>query len=267
MNERLARINADYDAPVNVRVSTSIHPGQLAGHGEHLVDDLGGEGMQIYAAGRAAMKLMYTSMGKIDSAYVANLITVPKVGLVKGKASSAPVFEKILDPAKAPELASSMASEMSRANAGVTRQVEKIGESIKSLEQRIAAATSHANPERASVIQNSAELRAHVKALPAEQRTHWVQQRIADKDVAHAICNASCWSSGLEPDQHKILIQFAREAHAPRETRQVNAAHAIVEKINQGARSFGQQYYERLPTTRKSEGDKALDMLKGSAVS
>jgi hypothetical protein len=268
-NPRLERINQDYDLPINARVSTSIHPGQLAGHGEALVDDMGGEGTEIYAAARGAMKLMYQSMAKIDTAYVANLITVPKVGLVKGKASSAPIFEKILDPAKAPELASSMGAEMSRANAGVTRMVGKIEEGIKSLEQRITAATTHATPDRASVVQNASEIRAYIKGLKPESRTGWIQDRITsgDKDVAHAVCNASCYTAGLDPQQHAMMKTIARETFAPRETRHVNAAHAVVDKINAGARAYGTAYYERLPTTRKSEGDKALDMLKGSATS
>lgn len=262
-NELLERINGSYTAPINVNVPTSIHPDQLSGHGETLI----GIAPDAYSAGRAALKKMYESASNIDAAHTATLVTVPKVGLVRGKASSAPVYEKIVDPARAPELASSMAADFQRTAAGVDRFMQKIDGSIAALESKIAAATTHPTPDRSSVVQTSAEIRQFVKDMNPGERATWVQQQITagDKDVAHAVLSSSCYTSGISKESHQILREFAREKFAPAETAAVKSIHAIKAKIDQAGRSYGQHYYDRLPSTRVSEADQAMAKLKGGA--
>jgi len=72
-NERLDRLNADTDVPINTHVSTSLHPGMVADHGAVLVDDRGGPGMEGYVAARSALKSLHESATAIDTAHASLL--------------------------------------------------------------------------------------------------------------------------------------------------------------------------------------------------
>jgi hypothetical protein len=257
-NERLAQINADSAATVSSRVSPTLHPDNIAPLGELLVD--GGPSEAAYSAGRKALQSMSEAMVEIDSAHKSLLKPVARGG-------NSNMVEMIVPPERAAELASAMGQKASRTAAHVERCMQRVDQSIESLEQVISARTKHPRPSAPEVVQEAAEIRAYVKSLKEGTRNGFLHKaaEAGDLTVVSAVLNASPWISGITPDELSVLKMFARDAFAPKESKQADALRKVRASIEGGMSAFATQYHRLVPRVSEDKPAAALARLKAGA--
>lgn len=81
------------------------------------------------------------------------------------------------------------------------------------------------------------EVRAHVKALPTEQRMSVIQKAIVESDheVATAVLGAPAMLSGIEGGMQKVLLRQYHEKNNPAATKRLKAMQGAKELVEQRA--------------------------------
>jgi hypothetical protein len=258
-NERLAQINADSAAAISSRTSPTLSPENIAPLGELLVDGGSGPAEAAYAAGRKALQSMQTSMSEIDDAH--RSLLKPSA---RGNSNN---LEMIVPPERAAELSSAMGQKASRVAAHVERCMQRVDQSIESLEQVVAARTKHPRPTAPDVVQEASEIRTYVRNLKQGTRTSFLHSAAESGDltVVAAVLNASPWVSGITPEEHGTLKMFAREAFAPKESKQADALRKVRRAIEGGMSAFATQYHRLVPKVAEDRPAAALARLKAGA--
>ena len=265
-NEQQQAIDKDTHCEVNAKISSSMHPDNLANVAGILVDGSPGVAGQGYGAARQALRALHLAAVDIDNAHSAMLH--PMAEGVPGHASAnGPVIEMAIPPEKTAELSAAMASRASRAGAQVERADQKIAETMQALEETITRATKHPTPDRASIVQEASEIRTYVKNLPSGKRMSFLHDACdrGELNVVSAVIHASPWVSGITPSEQQLIVGFARDAFAPRELNQAKALAHARGKIDEAMSAFKREYSRRLPKVIHDPGVNALRKLREAA--
>ncbi len=256
-NARLEEINEGTAAQLDVQVGLGLHPDSISMHGTTLVDGVSGPGETVYTAARSAMASMYSGLSDLEKANTAMLVPTPV-----GKET------KMLVPDnRKAELGAAMNQKFTSVAKAVDRNGAVIDEAIATLSQRIAIATTNPNKDRVSVSQAASEIRAHVKALKNSlERMDFVRNAIEDGDIeiASAVLQTSCYTSGLNKQEHAIVRGMAESKFAPRETAQRDAATKVRAALQAASSNFLGRYAKLVPQAAPSKQDEALRRLRGA---
>jgi hypothetical protein len=258
-NEILDKTNAETTTKLHTKVGLAVHPDSLLPLGETLCD-AGGHGQVAYAAGRRALGALYETEASIHDALDA-MSEPTQVGL-KGSVTKVEV-----PYARRAELAANMGTAAHRAYRAYEVNTQAVEEAVAKLAGNVESALTDPNANRASHVQTASEIRRYVANLASGDRMMFLQKAIKDGDVdiAHAVLAASCYVSGLDKNEFKLIRDHAALHLAPRDFNQLNAARQILDTLNRAGDKFITTVGKLRPKVEPSPGEAAMARLKGVA--
>ena len=264
-SDKLLQMNEQTDHPLNGSVSPAMHPRMLDDLGPVLVDqEHSGTSIDGYAAGRSALKALYSSADAIQKAREAVSRPLPIIGAIYAK-GSAPILRMQVLPEKAGELSNAMAASAARAAANVERNSDVVDRSIAKLNSFIAAKTSNSKANETAIAHEAQQIRQYVSNLkePSRQST-FLKAAVDDGDhaVVTAVLGASPFASGLSREQHQILRSFAEQKFAGPELRQRDALVDVAKKIQTAMSGYALHYSKMLPKVVTDPSAASLAALK-----
>lgn len=191
--------------PVRADVPIDLHPDALGGHAK-VLDVETTIGRYALADGRTALTLAYTAIASLNDAEKA----------VREATGEAP--EAFFDAAD---------KAVRRATSQLDARVASLSNHIKALETRVAEAL--ASPSAVA-----AEIRSHVKALPANKRTTFAHEAIQrdDKTTVAALLAAPSFLSGLDDKELGLVRTRAAAKFAPVDASQLTATREVLDKVH-----------------------------------
>ena len=273
MNDRLTRIIEDTAAPVTAKVTPSLHPDVLLKHGDVCVDGGGGAAEAGWAAARTALKIIYDGTNTMIAARDALLEEV-EVG--KAASTGKPITQRRVPDNRTVELATLLGNSQSRIAVGVQRAVDIVDASLTDLESKVSAALRNPRADTTSISQEASEIRQYVADLPPGQRVEFIRKQCAIAEalklegksaarqhtIVAAVINYSPWISGMDDAEMDLAQSFARDAFAPRESKQADALRSSRETLTKGSYAFANAYLKLVPTIRDNPKEAAVAALR-----
>jgi hypothetical protein len=113
----------------------------------------------------------------------------------------------------------------------------KIVEELTQLHSERAGKTTDPMAKTPAGIAAAAEIRAHLKSLPAGERAALVRAEIAagNNRVAAAVAESECFLSGLDAVTHSTLVAATRDKFAPEESSKIEALNAVLKTVDDAA--------------------------------
>jgi hypothetical protein len=263
------RIRQDTAITTNARVPMDLHPDMIDAHAEVLVDPDGGPALSAYSAARKGMQALYSGLGEIDAAHE-GLLERTLVPTLKGDGSPGkPLVTMAIPDNRKAELASAMGSRAERLAFHYQRCIDDVDKSIADLDARVAASIKNPRADTASAAQEASEIRKYLKTnfQHSGERIEFIRQaaKRGELNVVAAVCNASPWISGLNPEEAARARSFAVDSFAPRESKQATALRAVKQTLLGAVEIFKLEYAKRKPNVAESKSAQALAKLKGAA--
>lgn len=131
-----------------------------------------------------------------------------------------------------------------RATQRALSTVERRGKELLTMQATLTNAVSVAidHPERKAPvgIAEGAEIRAHIKSLPAIERMAFLSRAIdaGDKRTAAAVLHSPSYLSGLDQSTHELVRNLASHAFAPAETKILAGVTKAIDHLGKGAASL-----------------------------
>lgn len=191
---------------IDTRVSPSLHPGNI-----RALDDYDDETALYLAPAETALSEAYVGLGQVHSA--------------RDAARKNPAWNDAAQVLQTQDYADKIFTRVARHFDSTSASLSK---SIASIEEQLSAPiTSKASHAV------SAEIRAHVKTLSAEDRMSFLQ-RVAhegDETTCAAVFGAPAYLSGVEPKTVEVLTRIYHERKSPavaKRLRAMKAAHDLL---------------------------------------
>ena len=193
---------------IDTRITPSFHPVNV-----RELDGYDDDTSTILSMTEGAFSEAYKKIGKVHDASEA--------------ARSDPTLTEAAALVKAQDYADKVFTEVARRFDGASNNLKTI---IGSIEKDLSAPVE----SRASN-SLSAEIRAYVAALPADQRMSFVQSAIKDSDTrtASAILGGPAYLSGLTHEMQGVLTRMFHEHHEPLKAKRLRAAKAGLDLIGE----------------------------------
>ena len=166
-----------------------------------------------YIAARTALASLYQGLSDIESAHAA--MTAPYLGgrkVIEGNVTR----HEIPDNRRA-EVANAMGQSFNRIAHTVEANNVTVAESVAMLSKRVEQSLINPRRNEVATAQNAAEIRQHIRSLPEGKRMDFLHAAIkqGDHEVATAVIGASCFTSGLNREQHETIRGLASGALPP----------------------------------------------------
>jgi hypothetical protein len=248
--------------PIRTDVPITIHPDSLAGLGRTL-DKENTLGVNAYSAAREALKLCYDSYALLNDAEKALKDAQP----INNKNRSSKDLRMVDGtPTLVPnskEFVASAEQAWARIAPAIDRRVKELTGIQTVLWKRVAEALDDPHRKTPEGLSLAAEVRAHVKALPHEERMQFAMNAIneGDKSTVTALLHAQPFLSGLDAKAHATMRQQAAAKFAPSDSAQYEATVAAVDRVMQAGSSLSARY-SKVMRLKDSPQAKAAEQMK-----
>jgi hypothetical protein len=252
---------------LNINVPTNLHPDSLGNLAPILVDgSVVDHSSTAYESARRALKALYESSSAIDEAHTSCMMDIT-VG--HEKSTGKPIRSRGLDPVKGPALAQAMNESFARTAAQSEASEKILAAAEDKLQLSVAAALTNPRRNEVGQAQVDSEVRHYVKALKDNQeRLSFLHRSIesGDVDIVHAVLAASCWVSGLTPEELARIKDLASERFATRAYKQLHAIRRVKQHLAAASADYVQTYFKKLPrsqTPAAKVSDDSIARLRG----
>jgi hypothetical protein len=235
------------DLKVHTRVSLALHPDILS----HRAPVLSGRSASAFTAASQTLEHFYRNQSLILNARDAEFAKLQSPNAQRalqlareGKAKAPPntimrgaKMEYTLPSADA-KLFNDAAEQAFRRGASIYDQSRaKIVTELEQLILERAGKTTDPSAKTPAGIAAAAEIRAHLKSLPASERGALVREQIAagNARVAAAVAESESFLSGFDPATHANLVAATRAKFAPEESAKIEALSAVLKNVDDAA--------------------------------
>lgn len=153
-----------------------------------------------------------------------------------------------------------------RSVASIQKRIGVIDGVVEKLDKEVATALAQQTSAIAATI--ASDIRSHVKALPDNERFHFVSKKIAagDRDVAAAILAGPAFLSGLKDDEVATIRIDAADKFVPEAASARRQVHKLRDHVNKfsgiWARDFGKLFPPKTLVDLAERGPDAIKALR-----
>jgi hypothetical protein len=164
------------------------------------------------------------------------------------------------------EFAAAAEQAFARAAKVADRRLKELKEHREGVAKRVAEAVDHTPGRQPVGISQAAEIRAHIKALPGEQRLALVQTALSagDKQTVAAVLFAPAYLSGLSAEEMAGVRHAAERKFAPEDSAALGAVDGLIERVMRaGSLAVGRlAEAQKVKTAPQAQARKVLAALK-----
>jgi hypothetical protein len=242
---------------VRTDVPIHLHPASLAGVSD-VLDQKDTLGTNVMVLAREALQTVHDTYAALNDAETALRHAQPPGKEQKRMVNGVPTFY-----AATKELGQAAENRWNAVAPVIDRQVKQLNGIQEVLTKRVNEALEDTNRKTPEGLSLAAEVRAHVKALPQEDRSKFVLDAInaGDKRTVAALLHAQPFLSGLSQDAQDTLRAHASMKFSPLDYPQLTATKDVIRKV-QTAGSVLLGRYQRAIDLSKSPAAVAAQKVR-----